>query len=41
MPHTRNFGYSPVIRQAERVIDHLRDADDGLKDVLSKLQERD
>jgi alkylation response protein AidB-like acyl-CoA dehydrogenase len=30
-----------VIRDAERVIDHLRQADEGLRDVLKALSHRD
>jgi hypothetical protein len=30
-----------VVRDAERVIDHLRRADEGLRDVLQDLAERD
>ena len=30
-----------VIKDAERVIDHLRQADEGLRDVLKDLAARD
>ncbi len=30
-----------VVKDAERVIDHLRQADEGLRDVLKDLAERD
>jgi hypothetical protein len=30
-----------VMRDAERVIDHLRQADEGLRDVLKALSQRD
>lgn len=30
-----------VLKDAERVIDHLRKADEGLRDVLKDLSERD
>lgn len=39
---TRNTSVSrEVIRDAERVIDHLRQADEGLRDVLKDLADRD
>jgi hypothetical protein len=39
---TRNTSVSrDVVRDAERVIKHLRDADEGLRDVLKELAERD
>jgi hypothetical protein len=30
-----------VVKDAERVIDHLRQADEGLRDVLKDLAQRD
>ena len=39
---TRNTSVSRVVlKDAERVIDHLRRADQGLRDVLKDLSERD
>jgi uncharacterized protein involved in exopolysaccharide biosynthesis len=39
---TRNTSVSRgVIKDAERVVDHLRQADEGLRDVLKNLSERD
>ena len=39
---TRNTSVSRgVIKDAERVVDHLRKADEGLRDVLKNLSERD
>jgi hypothetical protein len=39
---SRNTSLSrEVVRDAERVIDHLRHADDGLRDVLKALSHRD
>ena len=39
---TRNTSLTrDVIRDAERVIDHLRQADEGLRDVLKDLAARD
>ena len=38
----RNTSVSRVVlKDAERVIDHLRRADEGLRDVLKDLSERD
>jgi len=38
---TRNTSLSrDVVKDAERVIDHLRQADEGLRDVLKDLAER-
>jgi len=38
----RNTSVSRVVlKDAERVIDHLRRADEGLRDVLKNLSERD
>ncbi len=34
-------GSREVVKDAERVIDHLRQADEGLRDVLKDLAERD
>jgi hypothetical protein len=39
---SRNTSISrEVMRDAERVIDHLRHADEGLRDVLKALSQRD
>jgi alkylation response protein AidB-like acyl-CoA dehydrogenase len=39
---TRNTSVSrEVIKDAERVVNHLRQADEGLRDVLKRLGERD
>jgi vacuolar-type H+-ATPase subunit I/STV1 len=39
---TRNTSMSrEVVKDAERVIDHLRQADEGLREVLKDLAERD
>jgi len=39
---SRNTSISrEVVRDAERVIDHLRHADEGLRDVLKVLSHRD
>ena len=39
---SRNTSVSRVVlKDAERVIDHLRRADEGLRDVLKDLSERD
>jgi hypothetical protein len=39
---TRNTSLTrEVIKDAERVIDHLRHADEGLRDVLKDLASRD
>jgi hypothetical protein len=39
---SRNSSLSrEVVRDAERVIDHLRQADEGLREVLKDLAERD
>jgi hypothetical protein len=39
---TRNTSVSrEVIKDAERVVNHLRQADEGLRDVLKRLSERD
>ena len=38
---TRNTSLSrDVVKDAERVIDHLRQADEGLRDVLKDIAER-
>jgi hypothetical protein len=39
---TRNTSISrDIVKESERVIDHLRQADQGLRDVLKDLGERD
>jgi len=39
---TRNTSMSrAVVKDAEKVIDHLRKADEGLRDVLKDLADRD
>ena len=39
---TRNTSVSrEVVKDAEKVVDHLRQADEGLRDVLKNLSERD